>query len=37
MARYGGAGIKMVYSLFGLSSALLSITGFLMWRRRRKP
>jgi uncharacterized iron-regulated membrane protein len=36
MARYGGIGIKIIYALFGLSSALLSITGFLMWVRRKK-
>ena len=35
MARYGGAGIKILYALFGLSSAILSITGFLLWFRRR--
>jgi uncharacterized iron-regulated membrane protein len=36
MAKYGGAGIKIIYGLFGISSALLSITGFLLWTRRRK-
>ena len=36
MARYGGAGIKIVYALFGLSSAILSITGFLLWLKRRR-
>jgi uncharacterized iron-regulated membrane protein len=36
MAKYGGAGIKIIYGLFGLSSALLSITGFIMWLRRKK-
>jgi uncharacterized iron-regulated membrane protein len=35
MGKYGGMGIKILYSLFGLSSALLSITGFLLWRKRR--
>lgn len=36
MAKYGGTGIKIIYGLFGLSSALLSITGFFLWFRRRK-
>ena len=36
MGKYGGVGIKIIYALFGLSSALLSITGFLMWVRRKK-
>lgn len=36
MGKYGGAGIKMIYAFFGLSSAILSITGFLLWRRRRR-
>ncbi|WP_460558641.1 PepSY-associated TM helix domain-containing protein [Ferruginibacter profundus] len=36
MGKYGGTGIKIIYALFGLSSALLSITGFLMWRRKRR-
>ncbi|MGC4100122.1 PepSY-associated TM helix domain-containing protein [Ferruginibacter sp.] len=36
MARYGGAPIKIIYSCFGISSAILSITGFLLWRRRKR-
>jgi uncharacterized iron-regulated membrane protein len=36
MGKYGGVGIKIIYGLFGLSSALLSITGFILWFRRRK-
>jgi uncharacterized iron-regulated membrane protein len=36
MGRFGGAGIKIIYFVFGLSGALLSITGFLLWLRRRK-
>ncbi len=36
MGRYGGWGIKIIYSLFGLSSGILSITGFLLWRKRKK-
>jgi uncharacterized iron-regulated membrane protein len=36
MGKYGGAGIKIIYGFFGLSAALLSITGFLLWLKRRK-
>jgi uncharacterized iron-regulated membrane protein len=36
MGRYGGWGIKIIYFVFGLTGALLSITGFLLWWRRRK-
>ncbi len=36
MGRFGGVGIKIIYFVFGLTSALLSITGFLLWWRRRK-
>ncbi|MEP7237945.1 MAG: PepSY-associated TM helix domain-containing protein [Ferruginibacter sp.] len=36
MGRFGGAGIKIIYFVFGLTGALLSITGFLLWWRRRK-
>ncbi len=36
MGRFGGTGIKIIYFVFGLSGALLSITGFLLWLRRRK-
>jgi uncharacterized iron-regulated membrane protein len=35
MGRFGGAGIKIIYFIFGVSGGLLSITGFLLWRRRR--
>ncbi|MES2373577.1 MAG: PepSY-associated TM helix domain-containing protein [Bacteroidota bacterium] len=34
--KFGGLPVKILYSLFGLSSGLLSITGFLLWLRRRK-
>ena len=34
--RYGGWPIKILYSLFGLTGGLLSITGFAMWIKRRK-
>ncbi len=36
MGRYGGVGVKIVYFLFGLAGGLLSITGFLLWLKRRK-
>jgi uncharacterized iron-regulated membrane protein len=36
MGRFGGAGIKIIYFVFGLTGGLLSITGFLLWWRRRK-
>lgn len=36
MGKYGGAGIKIIYFFFGLAGALLSITGFLMWLKRKK-
>jgi len=36
MGKYGGIGIKVIYAFFGISSALLSITGFLLWRKRRR-
>ena len=36
MGRFGGVGIKIIYFIFGLTGALLSITGFLLWRRRRR-
>jgi uncharacterized iron-regulated membrane protein len=33
--RYGGLPVKILYSLFGLTGGLLSITGFVLWIRRR--
>jgi len=36
MARYGGVTIKIIYGVLGISSALLSITGFLIWLKRRR-
>jgi len=36
MGKYGGWGIKIIYFVFGLTGALLSITGFLLWWRRRR-
>jgi len=32
--QYGGLPVKILYSLLGLTGGLLSMTGFLMWRRR---
>lgn len=32
--RYGGWPVKLLYSLLGLSGGLLSITGFMLWRKR---
>ncbi len=34
--RYGGWPVKILYSLFGLTGGALSITGFLLWIKRRK-
>ncbi len=36
MGRFGGMGIKIIYFIFGLSGGLLSVTGFLLWWRRRE-
>lgn len=36
MGKYGGMGVKIIYFLFGLAGGLLSITGFLLWLKRRK-
>jgi uncharacterized iron-regulated membrane protein len=36
MGKFGGLGIKIIYFVFGLSGALLSITGFLLWWRQRR-
>jgi hypothetical protein len=36
MGRYGGWLVKIIYCLSGLSSGILSITGFLLWRKRKK-
>ncbi|MES2332242.1 MAG: PepSY-associated TM helix domain-containing protein [Bacteroidota bacterium] len=34
--KYGGLPVKILYSLFGLASGFLSITGFLLWLKRRR-
>jgi uncharacterized iron-regulated membrane protein len=36
LGRYGGLPVKLLYSFFGLTSGLLSITGFLLWLRKKK-
>jgi uncharacterized iron-regulated membrane protein len=36
MGRFGGTGIQLIYFVFGLTGALLSISGFLLWIRRSK-
>lgn len=36
VARFGGMGIKIIYFVFGLTGALLSITGFLLWLKKRR-
>lgn len=33
---WGGIFIKMLYSFFGIAPAILSITGFMIWRERGK-
>lgn len=34
--NYGGLPIKIIYCLLGLTPGLLSLTGFLLWLKRRK-
>jgi hypothetical protein len=34
--QYGGKGIKLLYCFFGLAGAVLSVTGFALWYRKRK-
>ena len=34
--KYGGLPVKIIYSLLGLSAGLLSITGSILWIKRRK-
>jgi uncharacterized iron-regulated membrane protein len=34
--NWGGIPIKILYCLFGLAPAILSITGFIIWRQRRQ-
>jgi uncharacterized iron-regulated membrane protein len=35
MGKYGGWFIKLLYGLFGITGAVLSITGFMLWRKRK--
>jgi uncharacterized iron-regulated membrane protein len=34
--KYGGWPVKIIYCLFGLTGGVLSVTGFLLWYKRRK-
>jgi len=34
--QYGGMAVKVLYGLLGMSGALLSITGFILWLRRKR-
>jgi uncharacterized iron-regulated membrane protein len=34
--KFGGFAVKLIYGLFGITGALLSITGFLLWVKRRR-
>jgi len=36
IGSYGGLPIKIIYVLIGLTPGFLSISGFLLWQRRRK-
>ena len=36
IGSYGGLPIKIIYVIIGLTPGLLSITGFVLWRRRRR-
>ena len=35
--KYGGLPVKILYGLFGLTGGALSITGFLLWLKRKTP
>lgn len=34
--QFGGLGLKMVYCVLSLAGAVLSITGFILWKRKQK-
>ncbi len=34
--KYGGLPVKIIYCLFGLAGGVLSITGFILWIKRKK-
>jgi uncharacterized iron-regulated membrane protein len=36
LGQYGGFTVKLIYSLFGITGALLSITGVLLWLKRKR-
>lgn len=36
MGNFGGWPVKIIYFLFGLAGGLLSITGFLLWLKRKR-
>jgi uncharacterized iron-regulated membrane protein len=36
MGKFGGLGIQLIYFFFGLTGAFLSITGSLLWYKRKK-
>ncbi len=36
MGKFGGKPVKIIYGVLGITTALLSITGFLLWRKRKK-
>lgn len=36
MGKYGGWFIKLLYGLFGITGAVLSITGFSLWLKRKR-
>ena len=36
IGKYGGLPLKIIYSLFGLTGGLLSITGFLLWIKGKR-
>ena len=36
MGKYGGWFVKLLYGLFGITGAVLSITGFSLWFKRKK-
>jgi LPXTG-motif cell wall-anchored protein len=37
MGHYDNLFVKIIYALVGLSPAILSLTGYLLWRKRKKP
>ena len=36
MGKYGGRPVKLVYGLLGITSAVLSISGFVLWLKRKR-